>query len=37
MLPFHLVDHSEARMITKDDIGAFLAFIQVSVDMPSKP
>ena len=34
MLPFHQVDNSEARMITKDDIGAFLAFIQVSVDMP---
>jgi hypothetical protein len=34
MLPFHQVDNIGARMITQDDIGAFLAFIQVSVDMP---
>jgi hypothetical protein len=33
MLPFHQVDNCGARMITKDDIGAFLAFIQVCVDM----
>jgi hypothetical protein len=26
MLPFHQVDNSGARMITKDDIGAFLVF-----------